>query len=323
MGKMMELFHEIRDDLNCVETELRKVIKSDNRMLNETATHLINAGGKRLRPALSLLCGRFYNYDLDNLLSMAVALELIHVATLVHDDVVDASYTRRGIPTIKSKSGNRASVHVGNYLFALSQKLISAYDKPEVVETLAYVSSKMCEGEIRQLSSSFNPNLDIKDYLYRIKRKTALLISASCYLGAIVCGASKHDALPLRRYGHFLGMAFQITDDILDMTAEQSGLGKPVGSDLREGVVTLPVVIALYKSPERKRLERLITDRNKDGLHVQEAIDIIVRSGSIEQSYQIAEKYLAKAKAQLEKYEDNSIRRTMIDVADFIEVRRF
>ena len=173
---MMELFHEVRDDLDCVEAGLKETIKSDNSMLNETATHLINAGGKRLRPALSLLCGKFYDYDLGNILSVAIALELIHVATLVHDDVVDASYTRRGIPTIKSKSGNRASIHVGNYLFALSQKLISDYDNPEVVKVLANMSSRMCEGEIKQLSSSYNPNLNFKDYLYRIKRKTALLI---------------------------------------------------------------------------------------------------------------------------------------------------
>ncbi len=276
-----------------------------------------------MRPAFCLLGGKFYNYDLDKLLPLAVALELIHMATLVHDDVVDSSLTRRGIPTVKARWGNKISTHLGDYLLGKSLILISHYENPLITRVLADTSVKMCEGEILQISSSFNTNQTIKDYFYRINRKTALLISASCQLGAVACGAPAHLHQTLRRFGHHIGMAFQITDDILDMTAKQAKLGKPVGGDLKQGIITLPAIYALQNSPERERLHQLVIKPDKSDEEVDEAIALIEKCGGLDYSSDIARKYINKAKKELHLLPDVPVKKTMLDIADFIAVRQF
>lgn len=324
MEKMLELFNDIREDLQDVERELRAVVQSPNPLLTETSTHLLNAGGKRLRPALSLFGAKFYNYDLEKVLPLAVSLELIHMATLVHDDVVDASMTRRGIPTVKARWGNSISTHIGTHLFARSLMLIARYeDTPLISKVLADTSVKMCEGEIQQISASFDANQGLKDYFYRINRKTALLIAASAQLGAVACGAPRSIHLPLRRYGHYIGMAFQITDDILDLIADQVQLGKPIGSDLRQGIITLPVICALADCPERERLMELVNKIEKSEDEVREAIQIIKGCGAIERSFEIAGKYLIKAKMALKALPDIPTRSTLSLAADFIGIRKF
>jgi len=325
MWKMMELFDGIRDELQIVEKELRAVLQEQNPILAETSTHLLNAGGKRLRPALSLLGAKFYNFNLEDVLPLAVALELIHMATLIHDDVVDDSITRRGVPTVKAKWGNGISTHIGTYLFAKSLVLISKYEaeKPLISKVLTDTSVKMCEGEIQQISASFNIYQNIRDYFYRVKCKTALLITASVQLGAVACGAGSNIYLPLRRYGNNIGMAFQITDDILDMVADQKQLGKPVGSDLRQGIITLPVIYALEKCDQRGRLIELAGKVEKSEEEVQEAIEIIKSCGAIDYSFKVAGKYLNKAKEELLALPDLPARDTLALIADFIGVRKF
>jgi len=323
MRQLLKLFNEIKDDLKIVEHELCQVVQAPDALLTETSVHLLNAGGKRLRPAFCLLGGKFYNYDLKKLLPLAVALELIHMASLVHDDVVDASMTRRGIPTVKAKWGNRISMHVGDYLFAKSLILISSYQEPLISRVLSDTSVMMCEGEIQQISTSYNVNQYLKDYFYRIKRKTALLISASCQLGAVACGAPKNIYLPLNRYGHYIGMAFQITDDILDMVANKNKLGKPIGGDLRQGIITLPVIYALEKSPQRERLKEIIVKGVKSDKEVFEAIAIVKKCGGIKYSFNIADKYIHKAKVHLAKLPDKPIKSTLTFAADFIKIRKF
>ncbi len=320
---MLELFEEIKDELAIVERELQATLQTPDPFLTETSTHLLKAGGKRLRPAFSLLGGKCANFHLERVLPLAVALELIHMATLVHDDVVDAAMTRRGVPTIKARWGNRISTHIGDYLFAQSLILIASYDEPLIPRVLANTSVKMCEGEIQQISGSFDTGQTVKDYFYRINRKTALLIAASCQLGAVACGASKEIHFALRRYGHNIGMAFQITDDILDLVAEQRQLGKPVGSDLRQGIITLPVIYALEHSPQRERLRTLILSREKDEEQVQEAIALIRHCGGIEHSIQIAEKYVWKAKVALRNLPDRPAKSILAAIADFVSIRKF
>jgi heptaprenyl diphosphate synthase len=321
---MLELFSEIRDDLQIVEKELRAVVQAQDSLMTETSTHLLNAGGKRLRPALSLYGAKFYKYDPEKVIPLAVALELIHMATLVHDDVVDASMTRRGIPTVKAKWGNSISTHIGTYLFAKSLILIAEYeDTPLISSILSDTSVKMCEGEIQQLSASFDVYQSFKDYLYRIKRKTALLIAASVQLGAVACGAPEGIHMPLRRYGHNIGMAFQITDDILDLVADQRQLGKPIGSDLRQGIITLPVICALSACEQRERLMELVKKVEKDEEDVREAIDIIKGCGAIEHSFKIAGMYIMKAKDELKALPDIPTRLTLSRAADFVGVRKF
>ncbi|HOV80194.1 MAG TPA: polyprenyl synthetase family protein [Bacillota bacterium] len=321
---MLELFADIKEDLHTVEEELRAVVKTHNPILTETSTHLINAGGKRLRPALSILGAKFYNYNLEKVLPLAVALELIHMATLVHDDVVDASMTRRGIPTVKAKWGNSISTHIGTYLFAKSLMLIARYENvPLISKVLSDTSIKMCEGEIHQISASFDTCQTLRDYFYRIKRKTALLIAASAQLGAVVCSAPSSLYLPLRRYGYNIGMAFQITDDILDIVADEEKLGKPVGSDLRQGIITVPVIYALNNSSEKERLTQLVRKVEKDQGEIDEAISIVKGCGSIEYSFALAGKFLKKAKEELKLLPDIPAKSTLSLAVDFVGKREF
>ena len=252
------LFQGIESDMQRVEEELTRVVQAENPLLSETSGHLLQAGGKRLRPAFVLLAGKFNACPGEQLIPLAVALELIHMASLVHDDVIDASLTRRGVPTVKACWGNRISMHTGDYLLGRALQIIAQYKDPRILQILADVSVKMVEGEVQQIVTAFDAEQGLKDYLYRIKRKTALLISTSCGVGAIASGAPDELVRSLTRYGHYVGMAFQITDDILDFVSTEEELGKAVGSDLSQGIITLPVIYALKTETQGSKLRDLI-----------------------------------------------------------------
>lgn len=321
--KGLELFNVIKNDLKVVEKELQKIVKTPDPLLAETSAHLLNAGGKRLRPAFALMAGKTCSYNPDKLVPLAMALELIHMASLVHDDVIDDSYTRRGKPTVKANWGDQISIYTGTYIFAQSLVLIAKCDNPVISRILADISVKMCEGEIQQLVTCYDPSQTIKDYFFKIKRKTALLISASCQLGAVACGAPGYHVEALARYGYYLGMAFQIGDDILDLTATQKALGKPVGSDLRQGIVTLPVIFALTGTGDNRRLAEIVKSKNKKEGEVLEAINIIRKSGAIEKSFDISNRYLLKAKTQLISLPACEATAGLNTIADFIGNRSF
>ncbi len=319
----LALFDGIKSDLKIVEEELQKTVRTQDPLLTETSAHLLKAGGKRLRPAFTLVAGKTYKYNPDKLIPLATALELIHMASLVHDDVIDDSYVRRGKPTVKANWGDQISIYTGTYLFAQSLVLIARCDNPVISRVLADISVKMCEGEIQEIVTSFNVTQTIKDYFLRIKKKTALLISASCQLGAVACGAPEYHVKALARYGYYLGMAFQIGDDILDFTASEKMLGKPVGSDLRQGIVTLPVIFALDEVPKRDRLAEIIENKEKEENEVSEAIEIIKRCRAIERAQAISNHYLEKAKSQLKHLPSNGATGSLALIADFIGRRRF
>lgn len=316
-----KFFADIRADLKKVEMELDKYINTSSDLLNETSRHLLFAGGKRLRPAFAILTGKMYKCPLERLLPLAVALEMIHMATLVHDDVVDNSLTRRGRPTVKAKWGNTISLHTGDYLFAKSLVLISSYDNKKIANVLANVSVQMCQGEIHQLATAFNPDQNIKDYFYRIKRKTALLISASTQLGAIIAEAPENEVRALKNYGHYIGMAFQITDDILDMIADEKKLGKPVGSDLRQGILTLPAIYTLQLAEYRPQLINMINSIPENENAVYDAIHLIKESNGIDYSFNITSKYIEKAKNELDKLPQIKKKKVFYELADFIYLR--
>lgn len=317
------LFAEVQDDLAVVDRELYNYMGSPNPLLTETSLHLLQAGGKRLRPAFVLLAGRISQCSLDHLLPLAMAVEMIHMASLVHDDVIDASLTRRGVPTVKARWGNRISMHTGDYLFAKSLLLVSQYNNPRLVKILAEVSIKMSEGEIQQIATAFDIRQTVRDYLFRIKRKTALLISTSCQLGAMASGASGQLTQSLARYGHFLGMAFQITDDILDLTADEETLGKPVGSDIRQGIITLPIIRALGDRDVRGRLGQLVVIPEKTEADVAEIVELIIAAGGVTWAFKVVQAYLDKAKAELAQLPAGPARDTLAEIADFINSRKY
>jgi len=320
---MLELFDAIQDELNIVEQELKDILQAPDSFLTETTTHLFKAGGKRLRPAFSLLAAKCVDFDFERVLPLAVALELIHMATLVHDDVVDSSDKRRGVPTLKALYGNKISTHVGGYLFSRSLVIVSGYREPLISTVLAHTSLKMCEGEILQIATCHDLGQTIKDYFFRIKYKTALLISVSCQLGAAACGAPAGIYEALRLYGYNIGMAFQITDDILDMVADRSLLGKPVGSDLRQGILTLPVIYALARSSQRERLAGIISSREQDEEKIHEGIKLIEECGGIAFAHQVARKFIARAKSKLAVLPDTPAKKSLALVGDFIDSRGF
>ena len=321
--KQFWLFNQINSDLQRVETELAAFIGTDYPILQESGIHLLAAGGKRLRPAFALLAGKFYGYPKEKLIPVAMALELIHMSSLVHDDVVDASTTRRGRPTVKANWGNIVSIETGDFLLAKSLVLLARIDHPEVSRTLAEVSVEMCQGEIQQIKASFDIEQNIKQYYFRIKRKTALLISACCKLGALVSDAPSQQVWALRAYGHALGMAFQIVDDVLDITAEAGELGKPIGGDLRQGIMTLPMILALKASPGDSRLRELLNKTDKTDQEVNETITLIKSTGAIDQSMQIVDAYILKAKQRLNYLPKVPARKALEDLADFIGERKF
>ncbi|MDI6709735.1 MAG: polyprenyl synthetase family protein [Bacillota bacterium] len=318
---MLPLFDEISADLAVVDRELHKALQSNDPLLTETANHLLKAGGKRLRPAFALLAGKFHRYDLTAVLPLAMALELIHMATLVHDDVVDAAQTRRGTPTVKALWGNRVSTHTGDFLLARALILVSEYPNEMIPRELARACVLMAEGELLQMAGTNRP--DLRQYLKRIKGKTAVLIEAACKLGAVATGAPPSIYRPLGRYGYQLGMAFQITDDILDMLADERRLGKPVGGDLRQGVITLPVIYALERSPEAGTLTAIVAHPEKTPEDIREAIRITRDCGGIDFAFQVAERYLAKARAQLERLPAIPARETLARIAEFVRARSF
>lgn len=316
------LYEEIGPEMQLVDEELKSLVKLDHQVLAEASSHLLLAGGKRLRPAFVLLAGKFSPAPVERLIPLAAAVELIHMASLVHDDVIDCSTTRRGVPTVKARWGNRVSLHTGDYLFAKALILISQYNEPRILSILSDVSVKMVEGEIQQIITAFDHQQSVRDYLYRIKRKTALLISTSFMLGAIAIGAPEQLIRSLGRYGHYIGMAFQITDDLLDYTSSEEVLGKAVGSDLTQGIITLPAIYTL-RSGQAERLRDLITRIEKGEDVIKEALGIVCQGDGLEKAHILKDKYIIKARRELTKLPDVPARETMSRIADFINIRQY
>jgi len=320
---LRDLLACVREELEAVERELERAVRLPDPSLTETSRHLLAAGGKRIRPAFCVLAARFTACPPERVVPLAAALELIHMASLVHDDVVDDALIRRGRPTVRARWGNRISTHFGDYLFAQSLIIIAGYDDPLVQRILADTSVRMCQGEIHQIAGVFDVDQGLADYLGRINRKTALLFAASCQLGGVAGGAPPLVWRRLRCFGRFLGMAFQVVDDILDFVADQGELGKPVGSDLAQGILTLPAIRALACSPRRERLRRLLEGRLAGESDLAEAVALIKECGAIEYSFAVADCYVAKAKAQLALLPANEARAVLGRLADFVTARRF
>ncbi|MDD4637972.1 MAG: polyprenyl synthetase family protein [Bacteroidales bacterium] len=319
----LDIFNPINKEMALVEEQLIQSIDTDLPLLDMAATHLVKAGGKRLRPAFALLVAKLSSNSVERVIPMAVALELLHMATLVHDDVIDNSELRRGQPTVKSEWGNRVSLYTGNYVFAKSLCLVAGYQRSDILEVLADASMRICEGEIRQMFSCYNIHQGIKDYMRRIERKTALLISVSCQLGAMISQASEVQIVALKKYGYYLGMAFQITDDILDFVADEVVLGKPVGSDIRQGVITLPAIYALKYGAHREQLGKLLSSPELCAKQAEEIIELIVETEGMDYAYQVSCKFAEKARQQLDILPDGPIKASLYDIASFISGREY
>lgn len=314
----VDLVAEVRDELAEVDQVMMRVLETKEAVLYDAATHLLRAGGKRLRPALVLLCSRLYTPDPGKLVPLAAAVELIHMATLVHDDVIDKAITRRGFPTVNAKWSDKVSVLSGDYLFAKAFSILSQHGDNRVVRMMADVVYEMCTGEMGQVARRYSLAVSEGDYLGWIGKKTAYFIAECCRMGALVSGAAEPDATALHRYGYGIGMGFQIVDDVLDLTATAAQLGKPVGGDLRGGVITLPVIHALENSAERERLGKIISSRRISDAEVRHVSAILHSTGSLHYAYNTASRYIDEAKDALAVVPEVPTRRTLALIADFV-----
>jgi heptaprenyl diphosphate synthase len=318
------LMAEIAVELKQLEKELHRVLENPIKGLEEMSLYLLEAGGKRIRPAFTMLTGKLFGCNSQELKTVAMAVETIHMATLAHDDIVDEALLRRGRPTLAARWGNELAVVTGDYLLVRAMRLIREVGNREVAAVLAQITVDMCRGEIFQIQTTCDTRQRLADYFYKIKRKTALLISLSCQAGAMVAGASPREVWILTRYGHCLGMAFQIKDDILDIASEEKILGKPIGGDIRQGVITLPMIYAMRGEEQgARRLRELLGRREKSPAEVGEALALIRDSGSIESCQELAERYVEKACRHLAELPSLPERETLREMAIFTGQRSY
>jgi heptaprenyl diphosphate synthase len=318
------MFGVIRKDLDELEKELLTAVASPVDLVTEIGTHLVKSGGKRLRPALFFLAAHHASaFDRPRVMPLAVAIELIHMASLVHDDVLDHADTRRGTPTANAKWGNQISILSGDYIFARAFAMIAGRGYDERISVL--LSQLICDlsvGEIIQNKEIYKASCDVPEYYERIARKTANFLAVCCEMGAIVAEQDEATIQALRRYGYAIGMAFQITDDLLDLTATKKDIGKPAGNDILQGIVTLPVIRALEISPRHEELHDIVTDRNMTQEDLSRALAIVRASDGLDFSRQKVQDYLQEAKAALPPELPEDIRKAYQAAADYIGQRK-
>ncbi|GLO66443.1 MULTISPECIES: heptaprenyl diphosphate synthase component II [Oceanobacillus] len=321
--KLPKIYGFLKKDMESIESALQDSIQANHPVLRDASTELLHAGGKRIRPVFVLLSSQLGNYDLSKISKVAVTLELIHMATLVHDDVIDEAELRRGKPTTASIYGNRVAMYTGDYILARALEEITDIPDSRVHQLLSKTLVEVSIGEIEQIEYKFNWEQNLRDYLRRIKRKTALLIASSCKLGAIVGGLNDYQANKLYQYGYYIGMSYQIIDDILDFTSTSKELGKPAGNDLLQGNITLPVLYAMEDKTFKQSLFDVFT---KDGHVTTNEMKMLIqqlkRTDAIKRSYVVSDMYLSKALTALDELPSSRAKKTLQDIATYIGKRR-
>ncbi len=311
------IYEPIQEDSAKVENELRLLSKVDSSRLAELLDYSLGNGGKGIRPALTLLSGKFYNYNLNTLLPMATAVELLHVATLVHDDAIDKSAVRRSRPTIYKVWGEDRAVLLGNYLFAKAGELTATTQNLRAIKLFAQTLRIISTGELAQTFNAFELEQTYEEYIQRISYKTATLFILATESGAVLSEAPEASIKILNEYGYNLGIAFQIVDDILDFVGSEEELGKPIGSDLAQGTLTLPAMLLLERYPEDNPVKRLFHNRN-EWQNIKLAIEIVRNSPIVDECYKVASDYCAKACQNLTLLPENASRRALFELADYI-----
>ena len=320
--KLRMLYSDLKSDLEVIENELATAVNSSSHLLNDASLHLLQAGGKRIRPVFVLLSAKFGNYSIESIKRVAVTVELIHMASLVHDDVIDDAETRRGRETVKAQWNNRVAMYTGDFLFAKAIEYITAIKNTYAHQVLSNTMVELCIGEIIQIEDKRFLDQTVRDYLKRIKRKTAILISASCELGAIASGADEQTVKRLKRFGYYVGMSFQIIDDVLDITASEKELGKPAGSDLLQGNITLPVLYAKH-DPTIAPLLLEAFEGNISEERLQILLNELRSSEGIKRAKQLSNRYLEKALQELKQLPASSAKKSLQNIALFMGKRNF
>jgi len=324
-GNLKEkIYAQVGPDLARIEEEIRRLLDSDIPLISRVGRYIMDSGGKRLRPLLMILSSRLCGYRENNDVPLAVVFEFLHAAALLHDDVVDHAEFRRSHPAANVIWGNAAVVLVGDFLYSRAIQMAVEYRDIRILQILLQATTKMSEGEVLQLINSDNLEVGEDEYLEVITRKTAVLISAACQIGAILGGAGAAEENALRIYGHHIGIAFQLIDDTLDFTGESEELGKPVGNDLQEGKATLPLIYALRnaKAAERLRLRQIFIADRIPAEDMSEIRDLVVRTGGIEYTNNRACMHSLKAKEALRVFPQGPVKEILDDMADYVTCRR-
>jgi octaprenyl-diphosphate synthase len=320
--KLSDIYQSVQGDLAKVEAELKLVSQVENPWLSKLLEYSLKGGGKRIRPILTLLSAQSYNYNIDRLMPMAMAVELMHLATLVHDDTIDNSMVRWGRPTINKLWGTEQAVLLGDYLFAQAGELVAGTDNLSVIKLLPHTLMIITSGEIAQAHSAFNLEQTHEHYLHRIASKTAALFILATESGAILSDAPEEGVRVMRDYGHYLGIAFQIVDDILDFIGTEEEMGKPVGSDLSQGTLTLPAMLLLEQYPSVDNPVRKLFEAGSGEQYIIQAIEQVRNSPIIEQCFKVAASYCDRACQRLDRLPETESRKSLYELADFIINRR-
>lgn len=320
--KLKILYSDLKSDIDIIEKELEKALNSSSHLINDASLHLLQSGGKRIRPVFVLVSAKFGHYNIDKVKNIAVPLELIHMASLVHDDVIDNSDLRRGTHTVKAQWNNRVAMYTGDFIFARALEYVTSIENKRVHQILAKTMVEICNGEVIQIEDKFRKDQNLKDYFRRIKRKTALLIESSCELGAVVGGLDDKSVGHLRRFGYFVGMSYQIVDDILDFTATDKELGKPAGSDLLQGNITLPILLLKGNPTIDQFIDQASVGEVTESGRL-EMLKVVRNSDSIKQSITISNQYLRKALKEVEALPNHPMKKKLRDIALFIGKRKF
>jgi geranylgeranyl pyrophosphate synthase len=322
---LKQILAPIAADLLKVDDTLRSVVTLDIPMLKAGAEAIIAAGGKRMRPAILLLAAQFNKYDLDRLVPLAAAIELLHTASLVHDDTIDHALKRRGLPTLNSMLDGGTTVLVGDYLFARSAVLSTMGQVLRATRIFAETLVTICEGELEQHLSAHHMESTVERYYRRIYCKTGVLFAAAGEIGAVLSEAPEQQVQNLRQYGRQVGMAFQIVDDILDMQSTEDQLGKPVGGDLRQGTITLPTMYFLERADDegREAVRRVIEGEDRSDETVARVIENITTSGALADADADARRLVAQAKEALSALPNIAARQSLSALADFVVQRDY
>jgi len=314
----------VENDIKDIEKALADNLNPYFDLVSEVAGHLLFSGGKRLRPLLMVLSARMCGYTGNYDKTFSTALEYLHTATLLHDDLVDEATLRRGKPVAHSKWGNSITVLVGDYLLARALNISAGTGRLQVIRILSELTENMSQGEVHQLMRKGDISFSEEEYLEVIRRKTAMLFEAACRVSAVIADAPPEKEEALAGYGYNLGLAFQMADDLFDYTLTTADFGKEVGADLREGKLTLPVIYALKQAPsdDRNRMAKIIQDKDFSVTDFKRLVDLLDKYGGLAYTEKTAAAYIGSAKEFLSVFEPSQSKEIMLDIADYALARR-
>ena len=320
-GRFVDL---VADKLLATEALFRQHLDSDVPFIHNAGDYIANGGGKRVRPALLLLAARLLGHDGDEEVTYGAVVEFIHTATLIHDDIIDHAGLRRGQPTLNNLWGNNLTVLLGDWIYTKAMQMALSHGQIEVIQRLCDATLKMTEGELLAFQRLGAIDLTVDEYFEIIDRKTAHLFAAACSIPSLIPPQRPEAGQVLARYGRALGICFQLVDDLLDFTARESELGKPVLSDLKEGKLTLPLILLLPRvtAAERKRVEMVLEDRSFARVSPQEILDLVRAQGTLEEVTEMAESYAAAARQELAAFPPSDARGALELTPDFVLHRR-